>query len=355
MNSEHLHHPDVHYPASKWSEDQTLHVAAAISNPFRWETRRKLANNFRRHMKQSPNVKLHMIELAYGDRPYDVTNPDLYPDDIQVRNSEELFHKENLLNLAVHHFPQGWKYGAIIDADFHFVEHDWALEAVHQLQMYDFVQLYSTYSDLSGQALGTGHRVLGQNNSFAFNWHHNGFALPPGFLEGGKTVVRDTDGYEVTVATGKQWKPVGATGGAWAFRRSAFDAVGGLLDRCILGHGDWFMAFGLVGEFAPDMHVEGYSLDYMNYIRAWQSRAAKLTKNIGYVDGHALHGFHGPKIKRGYSRRDLLLCNHKYEPTHDVCPDWQGVLQLSGNKPRFRDDIRRYFLSRNEDLPHTDG
>ena len=53
---------------------------------------------------------------------------------------------------VIKHWPLDWKYGATIDADFHFTRHDWALETVHQLQHYDFVQLFSSYADLSGDA-----------------------------------------------------------------------------------------------------------------------------------------------------------------------------------------------------------
>jgi len=302
-------------------------------------------------MLQSPNVVLHVGELAYGDRPFDITNPELHPTDVQLRTTHELFHKENILNAVIRTFPSNWKYGAIIDMDFHFTRHDWSLEAVHQLQMYQFVQLFSSYSDLSGRDLGKGHRPLGVNNGFAFNWHENGFALPPGFVDGGWKTPTGCGYYDQP--PGRSKGGVGATGGAWAFRRSAFDTVGGLLDRCILGHGDWFMAFGLVGQTAPDMHIDGYTKDYRDYIASWQNRAARLTKNIGYVDCHALHHFHGSKSRRGYSSRDLLLVKHKYEPSHDVFPDWQGILQLSPGKPGFRDDIRKYFLSRSEDTPHV--
>jgi len=148
---------------------------------------------------------------------------------------------------------------------------------------------------------------------------------------------------------------VGATGGAWAFRRSAFETVGGLLDKCILGHGDWFMTFGLVGEEAPDMHIDGYTADYRNTILAWQSEAAKLRKNIGYVDGFAIHHFHGSKMKRAYAKRDTLLVQHQFSPNTDLKRDWQGIYQLSGSKPALRDAIRMYFISRNEDDPNLYG
>ena len=66
-------HPDIHEPWQQWSNDATLHVASAYSNPLRWRTRRVLMNDFRQHMAASPNVALHAGELAYGDRPFEVT------------------------------------------------------------------------------------------------------------------------------------------------------------------------------------------------------------------------------------------------------------------------------------------
>lgn len=324
-------HPDTHPAAQRWSNDQILHVAACYSNPYRFRNRRELANDFRRHMCQSANVQLHFVELAYGDRPFEVAMDDAQLD-IQIRTGHELFHKENLLNLAVRSFPRTWKYGAIIDADFHFTRHDWALETVHQLQHHAWVQLFSSYSDLTDT-----HRIVGTNNGFAYNYASNGYAVPASY----QSCEYDYGG-----------RKVGATGGAWGFRRESFDAVGGLLDRCILGHGDWFMAFGLAGAPAPDMRIAGYSPEYRAYIQSWQERATReVRKNIGYVDGHAVHHWHGPKGKRGYSTRDQILVEHQYNPHTDVHYDWQGALQLAPHRIELRDSIRRYFLSRNEDLP----
>jgi hypothetical protein len=343
-------HPDVHQPWAEWSEEQTLHVAVCYSNPFRWRTRRELANDCIRHLESSANVRLYVGELAYGDRPFEVTTD--APGNIQLRTACELFHKENILNRVIQQFPAGWKYGAYVDADFHLTRHDWALETIHQLQHYDFVQPFSSYTDLSGETYGTGHLPIRVSPGFAFNYHQNGYSLPAGFSNGGWRTPPGEDYYYAGIAGPRG---VGATGGMWAFRRTAFDTVGGLLDKCILGHGDWFMTFGLVGEEAPDMHVDGYSADYRGQIIAWQNNAAKLKKNIGYVDGFAVHHFHGSKVKRAYSRRDLILVKNQFAPTTDLKPDWQGIYQLTPDKPGLRDDIRRYFISRTEDDPNLYG
>jgi len=322
-------HPNKYARSQQWSNEQTLHVAVCYSNPFRWQARRNLANDFIYHMEHSPNVRLHLVELAYGDRPFEVAREH----DLRLRTRHELFHKENLLNLVISRFPCDWEYGAIVDADFHFNRHDWSLEAIHQLQHYDWVQLFSSYLNLSGETLGTGHRPTSTPvNGFVYNYIQNGYKLPKSL----------------------DYKHCGAPGGAWAFRRSAFDACGGLLDRCILGSGDWYMAWGLCGGSGLEMHPDrGYNPDYVKYVSAWEKRAADACRlNVGYVDGFATHHFHGPLRKRGYGSRNQILIRDQFSPVTDVFPDYQGVLQIAPWKHRLRDDIRAYFLSRGEDLPH---
>jgi hypothetical protein len=240
----------------------------------------------------------------------------------------------------------------ICDSDFHFTRHDWALETIHQLQHYDFVQPFSSYIDVTGETYGLAQMPTRANTSFFFNYVQNGFQVSPQYHNGTISIPGPDPSYEGTMIEGRFLRGVGATGGALAFRRSAFDAVGGLLDRCILGHADWYMAFSLVGLDAPDIHTQRYSPDYVSYVSAWKDRAAVIQRNVGYVDGMALHFFHGSKTRRAYSSRDAILARHQFSPYRDVYPDFQGVLQLAPGKPALRDDIRQYFVSRGEDDPN---
>jgi len=348
-----LQHPNVHRAWSAWSEDQTLHVVCVYINPFRWRTRRQLFHEFRLHMEKAPNVRLHVVEVAFGDRPFEVTSPE-NPDDIQLRTSDALWHKENALNIGISRLTAGWKYAAIIDADFHFTRHDWALEAIHQLQHYAWVQLFSSYA-----VQGPKGRPLQIRPSFAFAYHDRF----QGSMET-HAMMCESNGAPHGEYRPKPCKPQhhhhrhharnttpGATGGAWAFTRFAFDAVGGLLDTCILGAADWYMAFGLIGN-TTDGHPEAQSCGqaYAESIRRWQVRAFQSIKgNIGYIDNFCIHGFHGELKNRGYGSRWMILRDHDFDPLTDITRDWQGLLRFTGNKPRFRDEIRRYFVSRSED------
>ncbi len=359
------HHPNVHSAWQSWSEDQQLHIAIPYSNPWRWRTRRELLHDCVRHLVHSPNVVVHLGELAYGDRDFEVTGPAgigaSLPEylsgkyhEIQVRTQCELFHKENLTNVIVgRSFPQKYKYGGYCDGDFHFTRHDWALETIHQLQHHAWVQPFSSYADLSGAVYGQAHQPLRVNATFAYNWIRGGYQLPEGWSNGGwkkpGAVIEDGYGGLCPPEQKKVNRYVGATGGCWCFTSEGFNATGGLLDTCILGHGDWFMTFGLVGEEAPDVGASSYTAGYLGSIHKWQQDAARLKKNIGYTDNFAVHHFHGSKYRRFYGQRYKILIDHKFDPNTDLRRDWQGIWQLTGDKPALRDAIRAYFIERSED------
>ncbi len=333
-------HPNGSPAHRVWSSGQTLHVAAVYSNPCRWRSRLALFNDFRRHLSSLPNVRLYVGELAYGDRPFEVTSSS-NRDDLQLRTREVLWHKENIARLVVQRFDPGFEYGALVDGDFHFSRHDVALETIHQLQRYDWVQMFSTYSDLSPS-----HRPMRHLRSFGHK-----FAVGEISDEAIRTYA--TAGCYGSGGRSRTSGGVGTTGGAWAFRRESYDRVGGFLDTCVLGSGDWHMAFGLAGR--PDVHPNVAELTrcgrrYAESIKTWQSRAAiAVRRNVGVVDCHALHYFHGSKKLRGYGERWKILRDHDYDPTRDVFRDSQGILQLDPSRVGLRDDIRRYFDSRTED------
>src|SRR5438309_37497 len=106
-----------------------LHVVTAISNPVRYKSRYRLYHEFEKHMLDS-GVKLWTIEMAFGDRPFEVTQAG-NPQHFQVRGWTEVWHKENLLNLAIARLPADAEYIAWVDADVQFTRKDWAEETVH--------------------------------------------------------------------------------------------------------------------------------------------------------------------------------------------------------------------------------
>ena len=303
----------------------TLYVATAYANPQNWRSRRELFRDFRAYMATLPNVRLFVGELAYGNDPFQVTTGQ--PDELQLRVPQILWHKENILNLVVKHkFPANWQYGAYCDGDFHFSRTDMAPVAIAEMQTNPWVQLFSSYSNLSGT-----HHILSSMPGFAY------------CRSQGEPCLREpTAGYA----------EVGACGGAWAFTRKAFESAGGLIDFCITGSADWHMAFGLAQ--APDLHPElkACSPAYAGAIRDWQQRFANTAtsrKPPGFVIAHGLHYWHGPIGDRAYGTRWRVLAANKFDPIHDLYRTADGVVQVIAAKQAIIDGIGEYFAARNED------
>jgi hypothetical protein len=307
--------------------NKILHVVAVISNPCRFKSRYDLYWKFKAHMDANPHVRLMTVEIAFGDRPFEVTTAG-DPQCLQLRTFDELWHKENMINLGVQRLPSDWEYMAWIDADVEFPNTirkvDWALETIHQLQHHQVVQMFQ-------QAIDTG------PNGEAFQMHQ-GFAYS--YLSGKPRAVPGKYAH---------WHP----GFAWAMRREAWDMLGGIYDVSILGSGDHLMAWGLIGE-GIDQLPSTMSQGYRKSLHEWQRKADRLIhRDIGFVPGMLIHHWHGKKADRRYRDRWKILSDANFNPETDLKRDWQGLLQLdhdgSPRLIRLRDDIRAYFRSRNED------
>jgi hypothetical protein len=299
-----------------------LYVVTSIFNPRRFKSRYALYGPFAKHVLDSGG-ELVTAEVAFGERPHAV------PDDhahthVRLRTSSELWLKENALNLAAQRLPADWEYVAFVDADVTFARPDWVTETLHLLQHTPVLQMFSHATDVT--------------NDFEPLHTHQGFVSS--YWHGADMTKKPYEGAH--------------PGFAWAFRRDAFDHLGGLIDFAILGAGDRHMACSLLTGVERS-YPEGLSPGYVAELKKWEARARGLKQNVGYMPGTVVHHWHGPKRSRGYRSRWQVLVDHDYDPNVDVVKDWQGLYRLTDAKPGLRDDIRRYFLSRNEDHLHVPG
>jgi hypothetical protein len=299
-----------------------FHVVTMISNPVRYESRYTLYKIFEKQMADA-GVNLTTVELQLGDRPFQVTNPG-NPRHIQLRGWDELWHKENCLNIGIASLPSDWETVAWIDADVHFVNSNWVDETLQQLQVYQVVQMFETAIDLgpSGKALATHHSFMSR--------YLSNCALHP-----------ETAYHE--------WHP----GFAWAARREAIDGMGQLYERAILGAGDRHMALAFIGK-ADCSFVHDMQSEYAQDILRFQDRCHNtIRRDVGIVAGTVLHSWHGKKKDRRYFDRWQILINNDYKPHRDVKKDSYGVFQFVDDHTqrsiRLRDEIRHYFRQRNED------
>lgn len=303
---------------------QPLYVVTSVFNSPRWRKRWKLYEDFTR-MCEAAGAILYTVEVAYGDRAFAVTEAD-NPRHLQLRTRHEIWLKENALNLAIQRLPLDWQYVAWIDADVSFARHDWANEAVHQLQHYDFIQMWSEAVDLSEQ-----HEIMTRFRSFL--WCYRQGISPD-----------QQQGYHGPDGPTYYWHP----GYAWAARRDALNKVGCLMDWAILGGADLFMARALVGlhrRLPASLGKVG-----RRWLELWGQRAERhVRRNVGAMDGMLLHYFHGNKADRRYKDRGQILVDAHFNPELMLKRDTQGLWQLEPEFVQLRDDARRYFHERNED------
>lgn len=314
-------------------------VVTCISNPVRYKSRYELYKKFA-DMCYYAGVKLITIEMAFGDRPFVITERDNLHH-LQVRSVDELWHKENMLNLAMQYSLQIYpdtKYFAWVDADVMPTRppKEWFEETWHQLQHYHVVQMFEHSIDLDPNYNQVGERRQG----FIAKYFENGFRRPD---KAGRWQTYDGGSYGTTQ---------GHTGFAWAATKEAISSVGGLVDKAILGAGDWHMAHAFIG--AVDMSLPHLSSPkYAEYLHQWQTLCERYIKrDVGFVSGTIYHYWHGKKADRKYWDRWRILNDNHYDPDRDLKPDAQGLLQLESWEPRqlmLRDQIRMYFRQRNED------
>lgn len=300
--------------------DNTLYVIGVISNPLRYHSRYRLYREWKKEMEETPNVKVVTCEVAFGDRHHEVTDP-MNPFDLQLRAHQELWHKENQINLAVRLLPHNWKYVCWADTDIHFCDKHWAQEALHQLQHYDLIQPWRDCLDL-----GPFGNVLQHFQSFCYI-HQLGV----------RKQTHPSQPYKYA-----------HSGFAWACTRRFWENTKGLMDRCIVGSADHHQAWASINQVQHSVH--GHMPDaFKRYAREWQRDAFHVTQgHLGFVNTRIEHMFHGPKNRRGYRERWQIFIDHQFDPYQDLRYDSQGLLQLVG-KPALEEDIRRYFRSRHED------
>lgn len=301
-----------------------FYVVCVISNPVLYESRYALYRQFIQEMT-ALGVQVMTVEVAFGDRLFEVTEPG-NPFNIQLRTWDELWHKENMINLGISRLPSDWEYVGWFDADISFLNKDVIKDAIQALQHYMFIQPWQNAIDM-----GPNGETLATHNSFCWSyWSHKPFG---------------TD-YAI-------WHP----GYAWCARREALEAVGGLIDIGILGSGDRHMATALLGKVGASYNHNVHK-NYSRVLEEWQTKAERhIKRDIGFCAGTITHHFHGAKRFRGYKERWNILVENQFNPETDIKRDTQGLWQLEVHSPRqieLRDDIRRYFRSRNEDSVDVD-
>jgi hypothetical protein len=300
--------------------EDKLHVVLVISNPCLYARRYILIREFIQRMEaEETNVNVYVVEMAYKNQKFIVTDAN-NKRHLQLRTDVPVWHKENMVNLGIQKLlPKTWKAVAWIDSDIEFENSTWATDTLKILNgTKDVVQLFSHCVDMD------------QNEETMNTFTGFGYQ----YVKGVKYSA-----YSIN----KYWHP----GFAWACTRKAYERMGGLYDKGVLGSGDNIMALCHIKKGSQSINANS-SNDYKQTVLDYQDRVKNL--RLGYVPGVIRHYFHGSKKNRRYSVRWQILIKHEYSPYKHIKYDNNGVIVPTLVCPQgLLDDIYAYFSERNED------
>ena len=300
--------------------EDKLNVIIVISNPCQFARRYILAREFiQRVEREEEYVRLYVVELVYNNQKFYVTNQK-NKNHLQIRtDTSPLWHKENMINIGVKYLlPKDWKAFAWIDADIEFENPHWSLDTLKVLNgCMDVVQLFNNALDLDQN-----NDIMNVHTSFGYQYQKK---------------------RAYTMRQFNYWHP----GFAYAITRKAYEKIGGLYERAILGSGDNIMACSFINKGLKT--INNLSTDsYKNSVIQYQIKASKL--RLGYIPGVIRHYFHGSKANRKYNDRWKILLKYNYDPEIHITKNKMGLLIPTDECPQeMLDEIMEYFKERNED------
>ena len=296
--------------------DDTLHIITVISNVCEFKRRTQLMHEFIARLSKVDNIVLYVVELAYGNQEYSVTNKE-NPHHLQLRTKHALWHKENMINVGIKKLlPVDWKAVAWIDGDVEFENPNWVNDTLKVLTKCDTVQMFTTCFDLDENNI-----PMSVFQSFGYKYAH---------------------GVNYKNNTGiNYWH----TGYAWAYTRSFYDKIEKIYEKCIIGSGDYIIGQAFLKN-VTSMH--GSLIGFSNDIQSFVSKMDNVI--IGYIPTNILHYFHGSKKNRRYIERNQIMISHHYDPNLHICYNDDGIIEPTKQmSQQFIDDILEYFKQRNED------
>jgi hypothetical protein len=299
--------------------EEKLNVILVISNPCLYKRRYRLLKEFLKRMEEEENIEIYIVEMIYNKQQFAVTQKN-NKNHLQLKTSTPLWHKENMINLGVKYLlPKNWKAFAWIDADIEFESTTWVKDTLKLLNgSKDVVQLFSHAIDMDRNK-----NTLNIFNGFGYSYCKN------------KKYTNNGKDY---------WHP----GYAWAITRKAYEKIGGLFDKGILGSGDGLMAMSFINK-ADILLNMNYDEDYKKSIIVDYQKKSKQLR-LGYTPGVIRHYYHGTKENRKYTERWKILIKYEYSPKKHVIYNHQGIIIPSKECPQnLLTDIYKYFQERKED------
>ena len=324
---------------------EKLYVVTPLFNPLGYKSRHKLYNNFEKHMLKTKNIVLCTVECVFKGNTPTVRKQGKNHIVVTVESLDKFWFKENLINIGVSRLPKEAKYICWIDADLKFPDPNWASNTIELLKKYPVIQMFSEVDYIDHDGI----TIVRKVPSLMDGWLNGAYILNNGKRCSNPKVLGDSN---------KKYGWHGAPGGAWAYRKEIFEKIGGLVDFGIVGSGDSYSAFGMLGIVCSSVLSNSfkYNPDYVKAVKDWVDNAFKVVDgNIGVLDCIIYHNYHGETKDRQYWERNEILCKNQFSPKGDLYKNHQGLNQFIQGKPELEADIIKYFENRKEDNNYDDS
>jgi len=308
----------------KFAMDNTLYIVVPYFNFIGYKSGVENLEQFLKRLQGVSGLEIILVEGYCTERLDDYSSSVLKH--VRVHVPDVLWVKENLINIGFSHIPSSWRYAGWFDRDVAFLNPYWLEETKKVLKSKDIVHPWSQciYLNSSFEQSPLVVRERSHNVSESLtSLHARGLITA-------KNRYKDRDTHP---------------GQAWAITREAYENLGGLYDKAILGGADSLWGIGLLGV-KDSCVLTGIEQDVQEYLR----KVSRL--NVGRVNGAMVHYYHGEIKNRQYVTRHEILRRHNYSPTTFLTYTEEGVLCYTEQGKAMEEDIVNYFISREEDSLH---
>ena len=308
---------------------------AVITCHFNWSGYKRPVSNLNRFIRymESKQIPVYGVELSLNGNFATKGNENWLQ--IKCKESNILFQKECLLNLAEKMVPEKYTKIAWFDHDVFLDNETWYDELSFAL---DHKQIVQTFENCYWTTeTGTVAKELPAMCKFPpteDSWTgHPGFGI---------------------AAKREMWHP----------------EIGGLYPYCPLGHGDTTFLYSIfevpisihtqigVGlnncpDFAPYHKWYNNIIDFSAGKPIGSGQGKGAPKLISYIQGNCIHEWHGDIFNRSYVDRAFLMT--WYNPSKNIFINEQGILELKNVPSTWTRMIQKYFMERREDGTLLEG
>lgn len=260
-----------------------------------------------RAANKKQGLKLLVVELAFGNRPFQLTNKDA---DllIQLRSDTILWHKEALINIGIKQLPQDCDKVVWLDTEIIFTDNSWIAKTADMLEKYKILHLFKTVVFLNKKG-----NICSRSCTGLFPYLANedcSYVTNPGL--------------------------------AWGARREVIQKCK-IYDAMVLGGGDNLFLHGLFNGF-PDI-LRFCSNNLLRHYKEWSNKISDEIKgSFYYLDSEVTHLYHGNIPYMLYHIRDKWYRKYLFDPYEDIERDSNGCWDLKNRK--IEKLAKKYFIMR---------